>query len=223
MTFLLKGQLCHSLKKNGFSIFMLNIASVKNKGFDLKNDIFAQASDHICVVETWLKPHNDNNFDFPGRTFDHVSVGKGKGAGIFSLTSRYIPMRNQKVAKDKYQILSIVDETNPRLPYQMVLVYASSGCPLQKLAEDLKIELIADLTTIIVGDFNFDKSETNALTAFLNKRQFIQVVEWPTHKEGRTIDHCYVSKNTKVQVTRHSPYYSDHDGLCIQFEHFPWC
>ena len=79
------------------------------------------------------------------------------------------------------------------------------------------------LTTIIVGDFNFDKSETNALTAFLNKRQFIQVVEWPTHKEGRTIDHCYVSKNTKVQVTRHSPYYSDHNGLCIQFEHFPWC
>ena len=151
-------------KKNGFSIFMLNIASVKNKGFDLKNDIFAQASDHICVVDTCLKPHNDNNFDIPGWTFDHVSVGKGKGAGIFSLTSRYIPMRNQKVAKDKYQILSIVDETNPRLPYQMVLVYASSGCPLQKLAEDLKIEFIADLTLFHMTMGQYDPDCPNLST-----------------------------------------------------------
>ena len=201
---------------------MLNIASLKNKVVDLKNDIFAQVSDHICVVETWLSPDKNYDFDIPGRTFDHVSIGKGKGIGIFSLTSRHIPMRNQRVAKDKYQFLSIVDETNPKLPYQMVLVYASSGCPLQELVEDLKIELIADFTTIIVGDFNFDKSENNALTAFLGKRNFAQVVDWPTHKEGRTIDHCYVSKNTRVQVTRHSPYYSDHDGLCIQFEHLPW-
>ena len=36
--------------------------------------------------------------------------------------------RNQGVAHEKYQLLSIVDETNPVIPYQMVLVYASSSC-----------------------------------------------------------------------------------------------
>ena len=45
-----------------------------------------------------------------------------------------------------------------------------------------------------------------------------QLVEWPTHSGGRTIDHVYVSKNVKVNIVRYSPYYSDHDALCIQFE-----
>ena len=119
--------------------------------------------------------------------------------------------------------MSILDETNPNQPYQIVLMYASTGCSFPKLARDLEKLLYPNMTTVITGDFNFDKTETNALTVFLKKRQFTQVVDWPTHKEGRTIDHCYVSKNTRVQLTRHSPYYSDHDGLCIEFEHFPWC
>ena len=36
------------------------------------------------------------------------------------------------------------------------------------------------------------------------------------------IDHCYVNEKTKVQVLRHLPYFTDHGGLCIQFEDFPW-
>ena len=75
---------------------------------------------------------------------------------------------------------------------------------------------------MIIDDFNFDRKEVNSLTRFLREIKFTQVVDWPTHKEGRTIDHCYVSENTRVQMTRHLPYFSDHDGLCIEFEHFPW-
>ena len=88
---------------------------------------------------------------------------------------------------DKYQLISIVDETNPVIPYQMVLVYASSGCPLSKLARDLERMLFTNMITIITGDFNFDVKERNALTTFLNQRNFIQIVEGPTQKEGRTI------------------------------------
>jgi len=47
----------------------------------------------------------------------------------------------------------------------------------------------------------------------------MQVVNFPTHKSGRMLDHCYVSNNTSVKVSRHSPYYSDHDALCIEFAH----
>ena len=77
-----------SYRDNHFSIFMLNIASLQNKIIDLTNDVYAQVSDHICVVETWLSPNTRNNFNIPGRNFDHVSIGKGKGCGIFSLESR---------------------------------------------------------------------------------------------------------------------------------------
>ena len=119
-------------------------------------------------------------------------------------------------------MISFVDKTVTTHPYQLVLIYASSGCPFQELATDLEKLLPQEMTTIVVGDFNFDKSETNAFTRLLGEKNFTQIVNWPTHRGGRTIDHCYISNNTRVQVLRYSPYYSDHDALCIQFEHFPW-
>ena len=63
--------------------------------------------------------------------------------------------------------MSMIDETNKELPYQAVLVYLSSKCPLSEVVEDLSCLMEPDMTTIITGDFNFDKKETNVLSAFL--------------------------------------------------------
>ena len=156
------------------------------------------------------------------RTFEHASQGRGKGCAMFSSASRILSNSKQSVVKEKYQIMSIVDITVQNHPYQLILIYASSGCPYKMLVEDLKKLLLQDITIIITGDFNFDRKEKNSLTQYLDAKKFSQVVNWPTHNEGRTIDHCYVSKNARLQVTRYSPYYSDHDALCIAFEHFPW-
>ena len=116
--------------------------------------------------------------------------------------------------------MSFID--NQFHPYQLVVVYASSGCPFKELAKDIEKLLHPDMTTIIVGDFNFDKNETNALSNFQQEKEFTQLVNWPTHRGGQTIDRCYASKHTKIQILRHSPYYSNHDALCLEFEHFPW-
>ena len=162
--------------------------------------------------------HEDSFFRC--RSFDHVPRGRGKGVGVFSLSSKEPPLSKHKIGKDLYQMMSFID--NQFHPYQLVIIYASSGCPFKELAKDLEKLLQPEMTTLIVGDFNSDKNETNALSSFLQQKEFTQLVNWPTHRGGRTIDHCYVSKKSRVQVVRHSPYYSDHDALCIQFEHFPW-
>ena len=117
--------------------------------------------------------------------------------------------------------MSIVDKKIAHCPYQLILVYGSSGFPHQELVEDLKNILLQDITIIVTGDFNFDKKESNSVTSFLEKSNLKQSVEWPTHKVGRTIDHVYVSANRKIKLTRYSPYYSDHDALCIKFEEYP--
>ena len=54
-------------KSNRYSIFMLNIASVQRKLIDLTNDVYAQASDHVCVVETWLSSNTEYSLNIPGR------------------------------------------------------------------------------------------------------------------------------------------------------------
>ena len=56
-----------SFKENHFSIFMVNINSLPKKIIDLTNDVFAQVSDHICIVETWLDPNTNYSFEIPGR------------------------------------------------------------------------------------------------------------------------------------------------------------
>ena len=172
------------------------------------------------MVETWLETNKVHSFNIDGRTFDDTSYGKGKGCGISSLASRKLSQTKHYIAKPKYQTMSIIDETNVGNRYQVVLVCASSGCPFEELVKDMAKILETNLTAI--GDFNFDWRENNALTRFLAKKKFTQLVDWPTHIKGNTLDHCYVSNNTRVQSTRHSPYYSDHSALCLEFEHFPW-
>ena len=129
---LVKRSIVPSYHENHFCVFMVNIQSLENKIIELKNDLYASKADHICVVETWLEPNNDKNLNIPERTFSHASYGRGKGCGIFSLSTRKVSKQNT-VIKEKYQIMSMIDETYKDFPYQVVLVYLSSKCPLPEV------------------------------------------------------------------------------------------
>ena len=83
---------------------MINIASLQNKIIDLSKDVYAQVSDHLCVVETWLQQNTDYQFNLPEKTFDHVPYGRGKGCGIFSKESRIL---SQQIKKISYFLLQI--------------------------------------------------------------------------------------------------------------------
>ena len=109
--------------------------------------------------------------------------------------------------KEKYQLISIVDTTLDSLPYQLVVLYASSGFSHQELVTDLTKLLLSDMTIIVTGDFNFHEKDINAVTNYLKSRKMKQMVKWPTHKQGGRIDHCYVTENARVKITRYSPYY----------------
>ena len=89
--------------------------------------------------------------------------------------------------------MSLVDNTNQNLAYQLVVVYASKNCVFSELVSDLKDLLLPNLAAVVTGDFNFD-TETNALTKYLDENNFTQIVNWPTHKGGRMIDRCYITK-----------------------------
>ena len=62
-----------SYKDKHFDVFMINIASLQNKIVDLQKDFFAEVSDHICVVETWLDKKTNYNFNIPGR-YVHLDI-----------------------------------------------------------------------------------------------------------------------------------------------------
>ena len=74
--------------------------------------------------------------------------------------------------------------------------------------------------TLITGDFNacFIENFNNRLIQGLLTLGFKQLVHEGTHIQGRQIDHAYLLDPTRKLnsvVVRYSPYYSDHDGICI--------
>ena len=70
---------------------------------------------------------------------------------------------------------------------------------------------------MIVGDFNLDAKKSNQLTSFFTKDMGLkQLIDRPTHKEGRTIDHCYISPGITCNIKFVNPYYTDHTAFCIK-------
>ena len=79
-------------------------------------------------------------------------------------------------------------------------------------------EMLTDVSkTILIGDLNFDASEKNCLTRFLERRHFVQKVSKPTQTGGRIIDHVYVPKEleNEIDITIMFKYYTDHASLLI--------
>ena len=87
------------------------------------------------------------------------------------------------------------------------------------------VEQLVDMErlTLISGDINtcLDRKPNNLLTTVLQDLGFRQLVTNPTHIAGGRIDHAYLrdskSSLSTATLTHHSPYYSDHDGLCLAF------
>ena len=204
-----------------FTFYVANIRGLKKHMPDISHDMFAQRSDHICLVETSLEPPNTHYLVFDwfcstyGRSFSHASVRKGQGCAIFSKTSKHEGKEScvdEKIINENFTIMSMTDG-----PFQLILIYLSKNCEMDNVANNLKKLIKSTKIPIIAGDVNFDKTEENILTRFLTVEGFEQLITSPTHDEGRTIDHCYVPAERKKEfkITLHSLYFSDHDAICI--------
>ena len=102
----------------------------------------------------------------------------------------------------------------------IINVYRSQSGNSLELLEHLKKQIEAVRATIITGDFNicFMENFSNRMVQGLLSLGFNQLVHEPTHIKGRHIDHVFFldpSDRLKPIIDRFSPYYSDHDGICI--------
>ena len=89
---------------------------------------------------------------------------------------------------------------------------------IDKLVQELK-NVILPGSKVIIGDFNFEFTDTNVLTSFLKRNSLTQIVNRPTHTEGGRIDHCYLSHDLKNNYSADYQfrYYSDHLAICLSF------
>ena len=98
----------------------------------------------------------------------------------------------------------------------LLLVYRKIAMEEEHFSNTLRYLIISTKPNIVLGDFNFSYQNDLPISSLMQRFNYEQLVEEPTHIRGGLIDQVYVSKDFSVfnhlksQVL--SVYYSDHDA-----------
>ena len=203
--------------ENLIKISSLNCMNLSNNFVDIINDPTLMQSSILALSETWLDEKNKLYIDGFKEHFN--SVGPGKGLAIYIRDEAFQPTR--QIQKENMQVSKLESKD-----LEIIIVYRSSQGNSTELLQHIKDNIKEDISTVIAGDFNicFNTHRNNKISKFLETNGFIQLVKEATHIKGRHIDHMYFKPGKKIQenpsILRYSPYYSDHDAICITLSRF---
>ena len=195
------------------SIVSCNIRSLSSHFEDLITTPELTDADVICLQETWLNPSDTDGFEIEGFVKHLNSVGCGKGIATYCKV-HFTSCVDVKC--DKYQMTKISSDSR-----DIINIYRSGGAPSENFKNDLRDLFDPKKETFLVGDFNlcFNTDEIHPVLKDIVTLGFEQKVEFPTHIEGRLIDHVYffspTTEERHMKVKQQSPYFTDHDILYV--------
>ena len=166
----------------------------------------------IALSETWLEKTQELCID--GFTACFNSVGPGKGLAIYTRDNSFKETRN---VNSKNMQITVLESNELKI----IIVYRSEQGNITELYQHIKDDILEEKSTVIAGDLNicYKTQRSNKITQFLENNGFIQLVTEATHTMGRQIDHMYLKIGSTIQknhsIYRYSPYYTDHDALCL--------
>ena len=150
----------------------------------------------------------------PSYSVHNLSVGKGKGITTFFKPEIFKPDSDYITSKMQISKFNSAD-------LDVINIYRSDRGNPNELIGKLLSMISGDKTTIITGDFNicYLRIPKNQISKRLCEENFQQLVREPSHIMGGHIDHVYWRNRNNhwedPDLKRYSPYYSDHDELCV--------
>ena len=205
----------HQDTPDTLKLLSLNCAGLRAHMEDIKQDNTMLQANIIHLIETSLAENEESPLVLPSYNVHSLSVGKGKGIATYYTNSNSFAPEEDYITK-KIQISKF---SSPDL--DVITVYRSDrGNPNELVGELLKI-ITDEKATLITGDFNicYLRIPKNQVSKGLQVRSFQQLADFPTHILGGLIDHVYWRDSNgqweKPIIERYSPYFSDHDGICV--------
>ena len=181
---------------------------------DIKQDNNVRKADIIHLIETSLHENEESPLMLPSYNVHNISIGKGKGISTYFKSNIFTPVEDYITSKMQISKLNSLD-------LDVISVYRSDRGNPNELIGKLLTMIRVEKTTIITGDFNicYLQIPKNQISKGLLGESFQQLIKEPTHIRGGHIDHVYwrVGKEHWEEpiIERYSPYYSDHDGICV--------
>ena len=197
--------------KEGTRIAALNIMNLRNSHRYLVQDPTLKFADIVCLSETWMN-EGEEGFAMEGYEVAYNSVGAGKGVAAFYKAEVFKVKNDCRLERAQMSMFE-------SLEVDVIVVYRSQGQNLEEIADKVDVWRNPAKLTVVCGDMNvcLKKEERNKLTVELESMGFAQLNEEATHIGGGHIDHMYVSREATSRATlqRYTPFYSDHDALCL--------
>ena len=102
----------------------------------------------------------------------------------------------------------------------IINVYRSTGGDTKSFLEDLFSLLEPKKCTLILGDINicYNSETSNEVFKMMKSLGFKQLIKYPTHMEGRLIDHSFYycpDGSIDYRAIQQAQYYTDHDLIKI--------
>ena len=199
--------------KEAVRIAALNVMNLRNNHRYLVQDPTLRFADIVCVSETWLSDGADG-FTMEGYEVAYNSVGPGKGVAAFFRAEIFNQRTDCRLEGAQMSMFE-----SPEV--DVIIVYRSQGQNLEEIADKVDVWRDPAKVTVVCGDMNvcLKKEARNKLTVELESMGITQLNEEATHVAGGHIDHMYVTKEAagKTSLERYTPFYSDHDALCLTF------
>ena len=197
--------------KEGTRIAALNIMNLRNNHGYLVQDPTLKFADIVCLSETWLN-QGEEGFAMEGYEVAYNSVGAGKGVAAFYKAEIFKVKNDCRLERAQMSMFE-----SPAV--DVIVVYRSQGQNLEDIADKVDVWRNPAKLTVVCGDINvcLKKEATNKLTVELESIGFAQLNEEATHIGGGHIDHMYVTREAsgRAILERYTPFYSDHDALCL--------
>ena len=200
--------------RSALKVSALNCRSLNKHFPDILTDELLLKSHIIALQETWLEDdYRNDNFNIPGYDLYLNSQGRGKGLATYIKSSIF---KHHSDKKQEFIQLSKFTSYN----LNVITIYRSQQCDLKTMNILIKDMVEDEKPHLLVGDFNFCylDASANSTCQYLQKSNFKQLIEEPTHMEGNLLDQAYlrdIKRKLNYTVMIHSKYYTDHKGLAI--------
>ena len=199
-------------------VISMNCLGLNAHHRDIEADDIVKHGDIIHLIETSLLEGEHSPLALKTYECHLTSAGHGKGIATYYKSEKFHHKQDFKTTNMQITMFGskYMDVIN---------VYRSSNGNSADLLAKLIEMMDPETPTLITGDFNicFMKNERNRMSkGLIEEYGMKQLMTEPTHILGGHIDHVYWKdehqqcKNPIIE--RYSPYYSDHDGVCITIQ-----
>ena len=213
---------------------MLNSRSICNKVLPIKDWTVDNHCDFLAITETWLKSEDTDGTTVKdlcptGYNFIHQPRLNGRGGGVSLLYRSVFQVRSNDIKTfSTFEYLDVFVNYDSTC-LNIIVLYRPPNTSVRVFIDEFsslleQVVLLSDYP-LIVGDFNIhvdnpDDSEAADFDSLLNSFGLCQMVHFPTHCNGHTLDlvltkECKTSSYVTDFVST-DPCLSDH--LVVMFK-----